>query len=186
MSSIKKERLQRWMRVGFCVLCIYATLYSVRPICEALKQYTPLSLIINFGMIALFSGVVSVFFKKGYIRKASTCFFLLLVAAVYLLGWKFVPIVEERVHFIEYGVLSFLIYQALALDFKDRHAYFLAFVIASLVGVGDEGIQHLLPNRYYQFQDICLNSVSSALGLVLVSVLQREKGMSLSFSSGQN
>jgi VanZ family protein len=43
------------------------------------------------------------------------------------------------------------------------------------LGWGMRGIQYLLPNRYYQFQDICLNSVSAALGLILVFAVYHGK-----------
>lgn len=75
---------------------------------------------------------------------------------------------EERLHFIEYGVLAYLLHRALLMDWGRAPAYGWALVLATLIGAGDEGIQYLLPNRYFQFSDICLNSASAALGLILV------------------
>ncbi len=175
MSDIKVKRVHRWMLAGIWTGLIYSTLYIMRPVCEFLKQYTWFSFSVNAGMAFFVIFIVLIFVRKKHIRKMSTYFLFFLVMAGYFLGMTLLSIPEERLHFIEYGVLVFLIYRALVLDFKNGQSYFAAFVITSFVGLGDEGIQYLLPNRYYQLKDVCLNSASAALGLALVYVIHRDK-----------
>ena len=64
---------------------------------------------------------------------------------------------EEKLHFIEYGCLAFLVFQAISVDVKNQWAYVYAFLFCGIIGWGDEGIQGLLPNRYYELKDIFLN-----------------------------
>ncbi len=113
MIDAGKERIRRWLFAGSWTMLIYATLYIVRPICEFLKQYPSFPFIVNAIIIALLTAAIIISLKKQYIRRTSTFLLLILVVATYLLGLKIIPIPEERVHFIEYGILAFLIYRAL-------------------------------------------------------------------------
>jgi hypothetical protein len=174
MEKIKSERVRRWGWVGAWAGFIYATLYVARPVCEFLKQYPWFSLSVNATIVIFIMAVLIYSFRKKYPYFAGTYILLFLVLAGYGWGITLLQIPEERLHFLEYGILAFLAYRALILDLKNGWAYVTAFVLTSLIGLGDEGIQYLLPNRYYQFQDVCLNSVSAALGLLLVFVLYRK------------
>ena len=129
--------------------------------------------------MALLAIVIAVVFIKGkFLRRPSSYFLLAVILALYVREMVVLSIPEERLHLIEYGLLAFLVYRALALDMKDRWAFPGALLITFLIGWGDEGIQYLLPNRYYQFKDVCLNGVSAALGLALVYVVRRDKAVS--------
>ncbi|VAX38155.1 hypothetical protein MNBD_UNCLBAC01-580 [hydrothermal vent metagenome] len=99
---------------------------------------------------------------------------LLLLLAAYGYGVFTIQYAEEKVHFIQYGVLSFFAYRALRLDLPHLWAYFAALILSSFIGWGDEGIQHLLPNRYYQTSDVFLNIFSVGLGLFFIFILERE------------
>jgi len=168
------------MLAGIWTGLIYSTLYIMRPVCEFFKQYTWFSFSVNAGIAFSVIFIVLVFVRKKHIRKTPTYLLLFLVMIGYFFGMTLLSIPEERLHFIEYGVLAFLIYRALILDFKNGRSYFAAFVITSFIGLGDEGIQYLLPNRYYQFKDVCLNSASAVLGLALVYVIYRDQKTNIS------
>jgi len=164
------------MLAGAWTGLIYATLYIVRPVCTFLKTFVWFSSGINVVMVLLVFGVIVVLVRKRYLKRTSTYLLLTVVVALYLAGMAALSIPEERLHLIEYGVLVILVYRAVAVDRDNAWTYALALVITFLIGWGDEGIQHLLPNRYYQFKDVCLNGASAALGLALVYVVRREKG----------
>lgn len=169
------RRFKRWSHVGLCVGFIYSTLYIARPICEFLKQKTPFNIAINLSMLLLLVSIVVIFFKRVNIRRKSTCFLFLFGIGMYLIGLIWLQIPEEKVHFVEYGFLAFLVYKAVISDWKNPQSYLIACIITSLFGWGDEGIQYLLPNRYYQWQDVVLNAVSGGLGLYLTYVMGRDK-----------
>jgi VanZ family protein len=124
-------------------------------------------------LLIIILAVVAV--KKKYICTLSTGLLLLLVMSVYVFGMVSLSIPEERLHLLEYGFLGFLVHRALILDTGKRQAYLAAFIITSLIGWGDEGIQYILPNRYYQFKDVSLNSASAALGLAMTYVIYRDR-----------
>ena len=175
MNDLKNIRFQRWTLAGSWTGIIYATLYIARPVCEFFKQYSWFPVAVNISIFLCIAVIVGIFLKKKRLHQTLADPYLFLIIAGYGAGMMLISIPEERLHFIEYGILAALVYWALILDLENNRAYAWAFVITSLIGVGDEGIQYLLPNRYYQFQDVCLNSASAALGLIFIFVICRQK-----------
>lgn len=174
MIKMSSQRSKRWGMVGLWVGCIYSTLYVVRPICEFLKKNTPFNAIVNFGMVILFAALIFIFLKRVHIQRKSTYLLLSVSLVMYVAALRWLQIPEERIHLLEYGFLAFLIYRAVILDWRSPQAYIAAFILTALLGWGDEGIQHLLPNRYYQVKDVLLNALSGGMGLFLTFVMRRE------------
>ena len=166
------KRLKRWLVVGAYVLIVYSTLYIVRPICEFLKVNTCFDIIVNASFIVLLLFFIFWTFARIRMRKKSTYFFLFLIASFYAIGLFQIKIPEEKIHFLEYGLLAFFIYRAVVCDLKGWHAYLAAFVCTAIIGWGDEVIQYFLPNRYYQVVDVILNAVSGGLGLFWVFIIK--------------
>jgi len=81
----------------------------------------------------------------------------------YAMSWLHRP--AERIHFIEYGLLSFFLYRYFRHSIKGYPRYGATLLGAMVVGVLDELLQGLLPNRFYDLQDIGINLLSSGLGL---------------------
>jgi hypothetical protein len=77
----------------------------------------------------------------------------------------------ERLHLAEYGLLSVLVLRALRIDWHGGGVYYLAWLIAGLLGAFDEVIQWALPNRVFEWKDVGLNIASSGLGMALAVVL---------------
>lgn len=156
-------------------LAIYITLYPARPVCEFLKRTIPFELWINIFLAACLSGIAILFFRKYKVTDFRGYVLLLITVSGYLYGLATIPHPEEKIHFIEYGILAYLVFRALMLDHGKWEAYAGAFALTAALGWVDEGIQHLLPNRYYQTSDVVLNAVSGLLGLLLVYVFQRTR-----------
>lgn len=78
---------------------------------------------------------------------------------------------EEQVHFIEYGILSALVYVALTHDIKNKSIYFLSSLIVSVFGAGDEVIQWILPNRVFDVRDLVMNVIAGILVQVLIAMV---------------
>lgn len=171
MNELKRRA---WGDVVLWVTLIYSTLYIVRPACEYLKKITPFALLTNIFMwVALAATAAILIFKTG-IKKPSTFIFLALAVIIYGISFLKVQYPEEKIHFLEYGILSFLIFRACRFSMGVYAAYGCAFLLTSILGWGDEGIQGLLPNRYYQTSDVLLNGFSGALGLLLTFIFERE------------
>ena len=168
-------RTRYWAYALGWVAGIYSTLYFVRPVCEFLKKTIPFDLWVNIVLGGFLSVTAAIFFRKYKMTDGFGYVLLLLVASGYLYGLVTIPHPEEKIHFVEYGFLAYLVFRALRLDHGAWAAYAGAFALTAALGWVDEGIQHLLPNRYYQTSDVILNAVSGLLGLLLVYAFQRTK-----------
>jgi len=82
---------------------------------------------------------------------------------------------EEALHFVQYGLVGGLFFAALAERCRhlpdsawlNRPAVpaVLAFVLTVAAGWTDEGIQYLLPNRYYDLRDVAFNAAAGGLAI---------------------
>lgn len=161
------KRVWGWGLVAAWTAFIYSTLYIVRPICEFLKKHAPFNEMIWIMFVLAAVGIISYVMFRLRWRRAGSYILLLSIVGVYavILFWLKIP--EERIHLIQYGVLACLTVRALQRDLFTVVVYPLAWILTSLLGLGDEGIQHLLPNRYFEWKDVGLNALSAALGLLL-------------------
>ena len=77
---------------------------------------------------------------------------------------------EEAVHFVQYGVLGLLIFRALAHSIRDPTIYGTAVAIGASIGIVDEVIQWLTPERFWGLRDIWFNFVGVALTMVGIAL----------------
>jgi hypothetical protein len=77
---------------------------------------------------------------------------------------------EEAVHFIQYGILAILIYRALTHRISDNGIYIASALIAIAIGIIDEAIQWLTPDRYWGLNDIWLNTFAASLTLLALAM----------------
>jgi glycopeptide antibiotics resistance protein len=61
-----------------------------------------------------------------------------------------------------------VLFRALRIDFSSRAAYIASFVGTVLIGLGDECIQWVLPQRFFELKDVQLNALSGGLGLLIL------------------
>ncbi|MFA5088218.1 MAG: VanZ family protein [Candidatus Omnitrophota bacterium] len=169
MISLKNKY---WRQAAIWLACVYASIPVVRPLCEALRRLTHFSLLINIFLFGFLGMIVASFFKS---KKLSLGAYLLVFSVVvsYVFGLSIIRIPEERIHFLQYGLLAFFIQRAIRPDIKGDTAYLGTWVIVSLLGWLDEGIQHLVPGRYYDIRDVVLNSVSGLMALSLDFIYRR-------------
>ena len=73
-------------------------------------------------------------------------------------------------HFIEYGLLGFLVFRALRHNISDKSIYLCSGIIVFCLGFLDEGIQYVLPNRVYQISDVIVNGISGVLALLIIGL----------------
>ena len=70
---------------------------------------------------------------------------------------------EEAMHFVQYGVLSILLFRAVSRRVHDAWAFVIPVLLAALVGQIDECFQWLIPRRYYGLRDIWIDFVAASL-----------------------
>ncbi|MDA0747437.1 MAG: VanZ family protein [bacterium] len=167
------DRIWRWGMVLAYVGLIYSTLSVMPKIWGTLWGFTQGRIdyagTVVTGMVL---GVAPVWLMLRY-RRLLPLLVLLPVAVGYV--WVLMELGRspaERLHLAEYGLLSFLVFRALRIDMPKGAAYLWGVLIAACVGGVDEGIQWVLPSRVFEWKDVGLNLLSSALGMAMVAIFQ--------------
>ena len=182
-ASRREKRL--WFAAGLCTLLIYSSLYIARPAAELLRERNLLRLAVALSFLAAGSLVAWRLFaiRAGW-RALVTAG---VIGAGYLALLTAIPMMpEERLHFLEYGVVAALIYLALCerrarlvetgIDVGDRVArlqpFATAVVSTGIIGWLDEGIQAILPNRVYDVRDVTFNAVAALISVASVKLME--------------
>lgn len=151
---------------------IYSTLYVARPVAEFLRDRNLLRLTV-WSVVALLGVAVLVWVVRR--RPGPRGWGALLFGAVAFLGGiTTVSPAEVKLHFVEYGLLGGLLYLALR-AWRVRLAPFWAIILTGAAGWIDEGIQYLLPNRWYDLQDVAINLVAGAITVVTMVLFGTER-----------
>ncbi|MFQ5351431.1 MAG: VanZ family protein [Thermoanaerobaculia bacterium] len=173
-NSQRERRL--WIWAGGLLLAIYASFYSVRPLADWLRERGLLRGTI-IGLFLLAAGLVlrwCLARSPGWREIAVLAGFTLLYLAVL---WP-IRFPEERFHLLEYGLFAGLVYLALLERRRpgaelrwSAPAALVAALATGLAGWLDEGIQHLLPNRQYDWLDVGLNLLAAVLAIGALAAL---------------
>lgn len=157
------------------IILIFATIPYVPKIwglvTKPLGKNTSSILNISYGLLGL--GVT--LFSYFKLQKKSLTFYailgLLFLSYTYLL--KNLNVTVEKVHLLEYGLLSFLVYWAVNSDMKWILTYGIILATVFIVGWADESIQMITPGRVYEFSDVLLNWKAGVLGFLFVLTFKR-------------
>ena len=178
--TVRERRF--WIAAGVAVLLIYGSAYFVQFLLLALRERGALGPTI-LGLFVVAGSAALAWVVRQQPRREET---LLLVAAagVYVLLFRHLTIIQERIHLIQYGGLGALFYAALVERWpqpppegaprRQRHPGLLATALTAAAGWGDEIVQGILPNRVYDLRDVVLNALSGAL---VVAVLAGRRGL---------
>lgn len=78
-----------------------------------------------------------------------------------------------KLHVVEYGVLAYLTLNGLNITRVSDRVLWMALITLLAVGIVDEIIQYLLPNRYFDLLDIAGNWLATGLGLTFWTACSR-------------
>lgn len=92
-----------------------------------------------------------------YIRIRNIIYIGVLAFITFVIFWL-VPLPIERIHFVEYGILGWISWRAFGKG---------AFIYVISIGILDELIQGVLPNRVFDFRDICMNLTGGGIGIYM-------------------
>lgn len=160
-----------WAAVGLYVLILYAMLGFARDIVDFLRANHMLVVTI-LTLASIFSVSIAIALWKTEIWRSPVR--LMGIAVTFILAGGFATTLdawEERIHLVQYAVLALLIGRALW-NLKPGSSKFIAiFMLTSLFGAIDEGIQYFLPTRYFDIRDIAFNSAGALWGTLLIAFL---------------
>jgi len=183
--SPRERRL--WLSAAGYTLLIDATLGVVRPVTEFLRDRGLLRPLI-FLLFALAGGAVLLALVR--LRPGLRQWLALAGVGVgYAAVLPFAIAPEEQIHLLEYGLLGGLIYEALRTRLRAsgnperrqrplalRFPAATALALTTALGWIDEGIQYLLPNRYYDLRDVAFNAIAGGLAILAMAVLGERPG----------
>jgi hypothetical protein len=186
----RRERLYGWVSAAL-VAVTWATLYWARFVSDWLRDrgWITAVMIGIFAAAALTvaAGLAVALRRAGGPPRPLEVAVLALFAALYAAA--VVPLFgrpEEALHFVQYGAVGGAAFAAL--DARRRRLLaaprgagplapaaappVAAFLLTLAAGWIDEGIQHLLPNRYYDLRDVAFNAAAGALAIAAVVSLR--------------
>jgi len=95
------------------------------------------------------------------------------IAGVYVYFFAVMEVPVKRIHFMEYSLLSALVYQALR--GRDVPQIYRWCVLAAMVaGLGDEAISLTLARRFGAVSDVLIDTTAGVLGTLVVKYVQVE------------
>ena len=156
-----------WLYVGMWTGVVYLTIPFARVIQAFISGHFGRSIfrdIVYIGIVLSIGAMAFYVARLRQMRSWKNLLWLLLIGGVfawYTAQLKASP--EEALHFLEYGVLSLLIFRALSQRVRDPSIYLSALLIGALIGTVDEVIQWITPRRYWDFKDVWLNTFAVLL-----------------------
>jgi hypothetical protein len=167
MLEKRRKQILAWLWVGICILAIFLVVPTARTIQRIVSSIAGRSLF-GYAVLAVtavaFLSLLYILVFRLKIRTVSNYIWLTGIAGLYIyFTLKLWRNPEEAVHFLEYGLLGYLLFRALSLTIRDSSIYPTAFLIGALVGIGDEILQWVMPNRYWDFRDAGLNALAAGL-----------------------
>lgn len=169
-SSRRERRL--WALTAVSTTTIYATLGIAPTVASFLGESGLDALLFTVGFVLVLAAIVTHGFS---VRPNGLAIGIVLgVVAIFILLFVRTAVPAERTHLIEYSVIGLLVYEALHERRENgRNPPFpplLAISITTLLGIIDEAIQWLLPNRVFDLRDIGFNLFAAIIS-VTASVL---------------
>lgn len=177
-NRMGKERSKAWGCVVGYVAFVYSTIPVLPQVWGMLSEYTQGSVRYLGIAVVVVAGVgfVLAIWRRADGRRLRACLALGLIALAYAyLLDEFARFPAERMHLVEYGLMGYVLLRALRLDLRPLWAYSASFALAVCIGIGDECIQWVLPQRFFEVKDIELNAVSAMLGLLLARLVGEKK-----------
>lgn len=166
-GSGKSEEYQAWALAAGWSGVIFVTIPFVRAAVTYVEQNWGgdlFSYLVTACVILASAAAVALLLKRG--RKSVTGYAWLLGIAgivIYLTLYLRAGSAVEAVHFLQYGMLSLLLFRAFAHRVNDYSIYAAVTISGGVIGMVDETIQWLTPQRYFDVGDIWLNAMAVAL-----------------------
>ena len=170
-SSDRERRLWAWTLAA--IAAIYSTLFLASTLASLLGNHTFSTLGFLAGLIVV--GVTILTHGLKTRPRGLEIGVALGIAVVYFLFFLRLTM-PERSHIIEYSVVAAFTYEALTE--RASHGRFvpvpaiLAILATSLIGVIDECIQLVIPNRVFDLQDMLFNFLAALMAVGAIVILR--------------
>ena len=165
---------QKTARIALTLLLIsiYSTLYVARRITETIREAGMLRVMVASAFVLAAVMVITLIIKNPALRKPRVVLMLIIAAALYAAVIWPMSSPEEKLHFLEYGTVGVLAFLSTSDAWTTRKRFIFAALFTVAAGWLDEGIQALLPNRYYDLRDVGFNALAGLMALTVFTVLR--------------
>lgn len=157
------------------LLTIYATLGVVRVVTNYLRDQGVLRVSVVVAFTAAAAAMAWLIFRDPRNRNVRTILGLLAVAAAYAVVILPMGSPEEKIHFIEYGGVALLANASAPSRWKAVKRFIVCALFVVAAGWIDEGIQALLPSRFYDLRDVTFNAAAGLMALTAVAIFSRRE-----------
>lgn len=155
-----------WLWVAGWTLGIYTAIPLARSIQGWVQAHADRQLFSHLTYAALALALLAILWqaRRGRLRLSPAGWAIVAGLAACYAGGTYLlranP--EEAIHLVQYGVLSALLLWAFRYRLKGPGAHLAAFLTGTLLGIGDEFIQWLTPERVFDVRDIVINTLAVA------------------------
>ena len=172
MGLFRTRRERRlWLLTLIVVAAIYSTLGLAGTLADELRNRDLLDGVSVVAFLILFVSIAATGLDRHPGRYE--IWVGAGIVAVYGLVLIRIGIPEERTHLFEYGLVAVLIFEALSERLRGPQQASVpgwkigatAIAITSTLGLIDEGIQALLPNRVFDMRDVGFNVLASLMSV---------------------
>ena len=175
LAARPAARSSRWAAVGLFVVFIFATVPVGSQIASAIvARIGSAGWRYSINAVGVILALVFLWyvFRQRELRRSSVVTALLLIAGLYVYFFIVLEVPVKRIHFMEYSLLSCLVYRALRPDSAPPRIYLWCVLAAMLVGMGEEALSIPLARRFGAVSDVLWDTSGGVLGtLVLKYVL---------------
>ncbi len=169
-----KTRLTNYFPILLLVLIIFLTINSAPVISKFLATHfgTGVYNIVYFITAFVFIIALKIIYtsKEKIITRIISLFIL---TGIFILALVNIKYSIEKIHYIEYGLLTFLGFNTLTKDFRTISAVLLSIMLSYFTGLADEFLQHLTFSRVAEFADVALNVKAGLFGALFALILKK-------------
>ena len=179
--ELRRRKCLCWVATIVWTLGIFCCISVARTIQELIRRVAGQSafLLLTSCFVAVCAGsLLLVVLKERNGKLPIRLFWLAMLTTVYgcwMYSLRRNP--EEALHFIQYGVLALLLFQALRVTRTDWSIYLVAGCVGGVIGISDEIVQWLTPNRVFDYRDILLNIGAGLLMLTGVALVLKPQAL---------
>jgi VanZ family protein len=176
-ASLANEEKRRLLKriIGWTSVVYTAVLPWVILVFNAINRYFSSEITANVSHIIMIN--VGVFYTiiSARKKKAPQCLIILGISALIVLSiMKFETNPNKYIHIPEYVLMTWLLYQALVIDYKGSGIFLLIFTCAALLGIVDEILQGIHPQRTYGWKDMIIDTASGFIGILMLAGLKKK------------
>ncbi len=164
-SAPKEREALSWAFPVFWSALLFATVPHVRDGVNFIREHLGSGFFTFFVAVSAFLAAAAALYATRQRWSLASCAWLLGLAAlvVYLSFDLAKGSAEEAIHYVQYGMLSFLLFRAFSHRIRDYSIYVAVTVTGTFLGMVDETVQWLTSGRYFDLRDIWLNFKAVAL-----------------------